>query len=75
MGTVAVTMQGAVAVLRLESGVTQAVGTDLVDDERAIDARVLGDLPDRGLERAAHDGDADLDVVMSNSFGFGGTNG
>ena len=38
-----------------------AVG-ELSDDDRAFDAGILGDLPDRGLERPEHDRDARRDV-------------
>ena len=37
---------------------------DLADDHGAVLAGVLGDLPRRCLKRAAHDGDADLLVVI-----------
>ena len=36
----------------------------LADHDRAFDAGVLGDLADRGLQRAAHDGDAGFLVVV-----------
>ncbi len=36
---------------------------NLVGDHRAVDAAVVGDLPDRGVEHAQHDVDADLLVA------------
>ena len=35
---------------------------DLADHDRALDARVLGDLADRSLQRLQHDVDAGLDL-------------
>src|SRR6187200_1958979 len=35
---------------------------DPADDDRALDARILGDLTDRSLERLQHDVDAGLNV-------------
>jgi hypothetical protein len=42
----------------------------LAGDDRAVDARVLGDLAQRGLERAAHDGDAGVLVGVGAGQAF-----
>src|SRR5215208_6060331 len=48
--------------LGIEAEGLRLVVPDPADDDRALDARVLGDLTDRGLERLEHDVDAGLDV-------------
>src|SRR5215210_3606605 len=48
--------------LGVEAEGLRLVVPDPADHDRALDARVLGDLPDRSLERLEHDIDAGLDV-------------
>ena len=53
------------AVLGVEAVVGVVLVEQLADDDRAVDAGVLGDLADRRLQRAADDVDADLLVVIA----------
>src|SRR5262249_41397249 len=48
--------------LRVEAESLRLVLEDLADHDRALDARVLGDLPYRAFQRLEHDVDAGLDV-------------
>src|SRR6202000_1805519 len=48
----------------VEAGGGRGVFHDPADHDRAFDAGVFGDLADRGLQRAAHDGDAGFLVVL-----------
>src|SRR5262249_2139831 len=50
--------------LGVEAECLRLVVHDLADHDRALDARVLGDLPDRGFQCLEHDVDAGLDVVI-----------
>src|SRR5215218_3109766 len=50
--------------LRVEAEGLRLVVGDPADHDRALDARVLGNLPDRSLKRFQDDVDAGLDVIV-----------
>src|SRR5215208_6624675 len=50
--------------LGVEAEALRLVGQNPADDDRSLDARVLGDLPDRSLDRAQDDVDTRLNVIV-----------
>src|SRR5215217_6898953 len=50
--------------LRVEAEGLRLVVVDPADHDRALDARVFGDLPDRSFKRLQDDVDASLDVIV-----------
>ena len=56
---------GELALLGIVAVVDVLAVQELADDDRAVGARVLGDLPQRRLQRLADDVDADLLVAIA----------